>query len=150
LRRLLADLEGVTAIVPSGAPLPRFDCHCPLMSLPLAFKTDLDSIPAEVPYVRSDPARVSEWRGRLGGKPRPRIGIVWSGSIALKNDTRSMTLFDMLPLVREWAEWTSLQKAVPAADAALLASRADIRQFGDDLTDFAETAALVELMDIIV
>ncbi len=112
LLRLLADLEGVTQVVPRGALLPAFDCHCPLMSLPLAFKTDLSNIPAHIPYIRSDAARVADWQAKLGKKNKPRVGVVWSGSKALKNDRRSMALGDMLPLVRDWAEWVSLQKEV--------------------------------------
>ena len=75
---------------------------------------------------------------------------MWSGSTALKNDRRSMALAEMLPLLRDWAEWVSLQKEVHDADIALLASRADIREVGAELSDFAETAAVVELMDVVV
>ena len=103
LKELLSGLEGVAAIVERGAPLPAFDYHCPLMSLPLAFKTELGSVPAIIPYIRSDPARVAHWKARLGAANKPRVGIVWSGSTALKNDKRSMTLADMLPLLRPWA-----------------------------------------------
>ncbi|HTR58227.1 MAG TPA: tetratricopeptide repeat-containing glycosyltransferase family protein [Casimicrobiaceae bacterium] len=151
LLTLLADLEGVTEILPRGAPLPAFDSHCPLLSLPLAFKTDLSNIPAVMPYVHSDPARVAAWRERLGPKTRPRVGLVWSGSAALKNDKRSMALAEMLPLLANVrVEWISLQKDVPAADMGLLASRADLRHVGDELNDFAATAAVVELMDLVV
>jgi tetratricopeptide (TPR) repeat protein len=147
---LLSDLEGVTRAVPRGAPLPAFDCHCPLMSLPLAFKTDLSNIPADIPYVRSDHERVGAWRATLGNKHKPRVGVVWGGSKALRNDKRSMTLAQMLPLLRDWAEWVSLQKEVRESDAALLASRTDLRHFGDELNDFVDTAALIELMDLVV
>jgi tetratricopeptide (TPR) repeat protein len=150
LVQLLADLEGVTEILPNGAPLPAFDYHCPLMSLPLAFRSDLSSIPAGIPYIRSDPGRVAAWRAKLGKKSKPRVGLVWSGSTALKNDKRSMALAEMLPLVRDWAQWVSLQKEVREADIALLTSRADLRHFGGELRDFADTAALVELMDVVV
>ena len=154
LLSLLADLAGVAEILPVGAPLPAFDCHCPLMSLPLAFRTGLHSVPASVPYVHSDPARVAAWEPRLGAKTKPRVGFVWSGSTALKNDHRSMALAEMLPLVRDWAEWVSLQKEVPEAELELLddllTSRPDVRHFGSELRDFADTAALVELMDIVV
>lgn len=150
LLRLLADLEGVTEIVGSGAPLPAFDCHCPLMSLPLAFRTGVHDVPAQVPYVRSDPGRVAAWQAILGEQRRSRVGLVWSGSTALKNDRRSMALAQMLPLVREWAEWVSLQKEVREDEKALLTSRADLRHFGAELKDFADTAALVELMDVVV
>jgi tetratricopeptide (TPR) repeat protein len=151
LLTLLADLEGVTELLPRGAPLPAFDSHRPLLSLPLAFETDLSSIPAVIPYVRSDRARVAAWQERLGPKAKPRAGLVWSGSAALKNDKRSMALVEMLPLLANArAEWISLQKDVPAADMGLLASRADLHHVGNELNDFAATAAVVELMDIIV
>jgi hypothetical protein len=150
LLRLLADLEGIAEILPSGASLPSFDYHCPLMSLPLAFKTDLQSIPASIPYVRSDPARVAAWRARLGARNRPRVGLVWSGSTALRNDKRSMALAEMLPLVRDWADWVSLQKEVRDTEIALLATRPDLRHVGGELTDFSDTAALVDLMDVVV
>ncbi len=147
---LLADLEGIEQAVPRGAPLPAFDYHCPLMSLPLAFKTDLGNVPANIPYIRSDAARAAAWQAKLGEKRKPRVGVVWSGSKALRNDRRSMALADMLPLVRDWAEWVSLQKEVRESEAALLTSRADLRHVGGELEDFADTAALVELMDVVV
>ncbi len=150
LLHLLADLEGVAEILPRGAPLPAFDYHCPLMSLPLAFRTGLHDVPARIPYVRSDPGRVAAWQAILGEKHKPRVGVVWSGSTALKNDRRSMALAQMLPLVRDWAEWVSLQKEVREGEMALLASRGDLRHFGSELRDFADTAALVELMDVVV
>lgn len=147
---LLADLEGVTQAVPRGSPLPLFDYHCPLMSLPLAFKTNLSNIPANIPYIRSDPTRVAAWQEKLGRKSKPRVGVAWSGSRSQRNDKRSMALTEMLPLVREWAEWVSLQKEVRDSDAALLASRPELRRLGGELKDFADTAALVELLDIVV
>src|SRR2546425_1153985 len=147
---MVADLEGVTQAVPRGAPLPEFDYHCPLMSLPLAFRTDLGNIPADIPYIRSDAARVAAWQAKLGKKDKPRIGVVWSGSKALRNDRRSMTLAEMLPLVGDWTEWVSLQKDVRESETALLASRADVRHLGDELEDFADTAALIELLDLLV
>ena len=150
LLQLLAGLEGIAEILPTGAPLPDFDCHCPLMSLPLAFRTDLQSIPARIPYVRSDPGRVADWQATLGAKTRPRLGLVWSGSAALRQDKRSMALAEMLPLVRDWADWVSLQKEVRQADAGLLAHRQEIRHYGEALTDFADTAALIDLMDLVV
>lgn len=147
---LLANLEGATRVLARGGPLPAFDCQCPLMSLPLAFKTDLQTIPTDVPYVRSDPVRVAAWKNRLGEATKPRVGLAWSGSVALRNDKRSMALAEALPLVGNRAQWVSLQKEVRNADAALLASRTDILHFGADLTDFADTAALIELLDLVV
>lgn len=147
---LLRSLEGVSEVVPQGAPLPPFDCHCPLLSLPLAFRTDLDNLPAKIPYLRCDAARARAWQARLGRRERPRVGLVWRGSTKLRNDRRSMALADLLPLAGDWAEWVSLQKEVGPADARLLSSRPDIRRVESELRDFADTAALVELMDLVV
>jgi len=150
LVRVLSDMSGVAQIVRAGDPLPAFDFHCPLMSLPLAFKTGVHDVPTHVPYVRSQASDVALWRDRLGRKTKPRVGVVWSGSMALKNDKRSMTLVQMLPLLRHWAEWVSLQKELSSDDAALLAVHPEIRHFGDELSDFADTAALIELVDLVV
>jgi hypothetical protein len=82
---------------------------------------------------------------------KPRVGLVWSGSALHRNDrNRSIALAEILPLVRDWADWISLQKDVSECDAAALASRADVRHVGGELEDFADTAALVELMDVVV
>jgi tetratricopeptide (TPR) repeat protein len=147
---LLRTLEGVDQLVARGDPLPAFDMHCPLMSVPRALRTSVETIPRHVPYLASDPARVAAWRERLGPARAPRVGLVWSGSQGLRNDKRSATLAAVLPLVRPGIEWVSLQKEVTAADAALLAAHPEIRDVSGELADFGETAALVELLDLVV
>ena len=148
---LLQALRGVRAVVARGEPLPRFDCHCPLLSLPHAFRTDLASVPAEVPYLRADPARVAHWRERLGEARKPRIGIAWSGRAAQTDDARrSMTLADLAPLLTSRYEIVSLQKEVRERDRATLERHAGIRHFGDELRDFGDTAALCELVDAVL
>ncbi|KVN21083.1 MULTISPECIES: tetratricopeptide repeat protein [unclassified Burkholderia] len=150
LKTLFATLDGVDALVARGEPLPPFDLHCPLLSLPLELRTDLSSIPADVPYLRADPVRVERWRMRLGASGRPRVGLVWSGNPLHVNDrNRSMTLADLLPLLDDRYEWVSLQKVMrdddrPALDAS------PVRFVGDELADFADTAALVEAMDAVI
>lgn len=146
----LSTLEGVERVFARGEALPDFDLHCPLMSLPLAFRTDLASVPAQVPYLSADPVRVAAWRERLGDGARRRIGIVWSGSQGLRNDRRSMGLERVLPLLAGEFEWLGLQKELGPEDVALLSSRPDIRDMGPLLHDFAETAALVECLDLLV
>jgi tetratricopeptide (TPR) repeat protein len=149
---LLTALAGTDKVLPNGARLPAFDYHCPLMSLPLAFKTALKTIPADVPYVHSDPARVAQWRKRLGRKSKnPRIGLVWRGNPAHRNDeNRSLALTNLLPLLQHKAEWISLQHTVSDSDAAMLEQHNGIRHFGAQLKDFADTAALVALMDMVI
>lgn len=151
LKSLLAKVEGVSQLLVSGETLPAFDYHCPLLSLPLAFKTTLASIPAEVPYLDSDPITVSKWRGKLGEQTLPRVGLVWSGSTTHRNDqNRSIPLADFARLVSDQFQLVSLQKEVRAADKLVLDERQDIQYFGDDLNDFTDTAALVELMDVVI
>jgi tetratricopeptide (TPR) repeat protein len=148
---LLLMLAGPTQVLSKGSPLPATDYHCPLLSLPLACKTDVPDIPADIPYLRSDPARVAVWRDALRNGAKPRIGLVWSGGTVHRNDhNRSIALSEMVPLLGEWAEWTSLQKEVRDADAPVLAAHPAIHHVGGQLQDFADTAALVELMDVVV
>jgi hypothetical protein len=131
--------------------LPPFDYHCPLLSLPLAFGTRLETIPADIPYVFSDSVRVGEWRDRLGKKTRPRIGVAWSGQIWHKNDrNRSVPLSQIAGLGAPHAEFISLQKDLRPAEKPLLLSRPEIRHFGDEFKDFADTAALVDLVDLVI
>jgi tetratricopeptide (TPR) repeat protein len=152
LAPLLAGLEGVDRLLVTGEPLPPFDVHCPLLSVPLAFNTGLSTIPAGVPYLRSAPDRVGAWQARLGPRTLPRVGLVWSGSVGHKNDrNRSIPLASFsraLPAGR--AQYVSLQKDVREGDRPVLAARTDILHFGNELEDFADTAALVDLMDVVV
>jgi tetratricopeptide (TPR) repeat protein len=150
LMGLLGSLDNVDALVSRGGPLPPFDLHCPLLSLPLEFRTDLATIPANVPYVQADAAIVERWKERLGPSLRPRVGLVWSGNPLHLNDrNRSMELTELLPLLDDAFDWVSLQKVVRDEDKPVLASSA-IRDVSAQLTDFSETAALIELMDYVV
>jgi len=150
LRPLLASLAGADIVVARGTPLPPFDLHCPLLSLPREFRTGLASIPADVPYLRADRERLERWRERLGPSTRPRVGLVWSGNPNHLNDrNRSMALAELLPLVDERCEWISLQKIIRDEDKPALES-SPIRHVGEQLADFADTAALTQLMDCVV
>jgi tetratricopeptide (TPR) repeat protein len=149
LVRLLSGLP--CRVVPAGTPLPAFDLHCPLMSLPLAFGTRLETVPAALPYLSADPAAVARWQERLGATDLRRVGIVWSGNPKHKNDrNRSLPLDTVARIGRAGCELVSLQKDVRADDACVLAARPDIRSFAHDLSDFADTAALVAAMDLVV
>ncbi|NTU58115.1 MAG: tetratricopeptide repeat protein [Chlorobiaceae bacterium] len=148
---LLRQLDGVAEFVVKGETLPDFDCHCPLMSLPLAFRTTLETIPSASKYLSVDRGRVRDWSHRLGTKKTPRIGLVWSGDTTHKNDgNRSVLLSSLLNALPSGFQYVSLQKEVRSVDLAKLQSRSDIRHFGDELKDFTDTAALCELMDVVI
>jgi len=148
---LLRGLAGVAELIGRGEPLPDFDYHCPLLSLPLAFNTDLESIPTPHRYLHTEPEIVSQWEARLGEKSAPRVGLVWSGSSTHKDDhNRSIPLSQLLQHLPDGFEYVSLQKDVRDSDKAVLESGAKLLHFGDDLNDFTDTAALCELMDVVI
>jgi tetratricopeptide (TPR) repeat protein len=148
---LLGRLEGVSKIVARGDPLPPFDCHCPLLSLPLAFRTTLETIPSRIPYLRSDADKTARWEARLGAKSRPRIGLVWSGNPRQSNDdNRSIRLAEWAPLLSADFEWVSLQKEVREVDRGFLRDSPAILDFAGDLNDFGDTASLCECLDLVI
>lgn len=148
---LLQDLEGVALLVAKGQALPAFDYHCPLMSLPLAFKTQMGTIPSASSYLSSDPQRVQQWSDKLGPKTQPRVGLVWCGSTVHDDDhTRSLTLAQLLAYLPADIDYVSLQKEVRHADQVVLQAHPDIRHLGDQLQDFADTAAVCALMDVVI
>ena len=151
LANLLTGLDGVSHVIVKGEALPAFDYHCPLGSLPAAFKTDIDSIPAPKGYLGSSDDKRTKWHGRLGPKTKRRVGVVWSGNTQHKNDhNRSLPLADFVRVLTPDFEYVSLQKDVREEDRETLRSRPDIRHFGEDLADFTDTAALCDLLDVVV
>jgi hypothetical protein len=121
-----------------------------LLSLPLAFATRLETIPSATPYLRA-PAQAPDWEGRLGPGDRARVGLVWSGNPRHKNDLRRSIALDALsPLLDAAATFVSLQRDVRAGDAEVLKSRGSILDFGAELSNFADTAALISRLDLII
>ena len=151
LVNLLKNLEGVGQILAKGDPLPAMDYQCPLLSLPLAFKTELDSIPPLSQKITGDSAKIIQWQTILGVKTKPRVGLVWSGSVTHKNDHhRSITLSQLLPYLPSHMEYVCLQAELRDVDKKLIAQQPGIQYFGDALKDFTDTAALCELMDLVI
>lgn len=152
LRALLETLDGVDAFINKGEALPSFDYHCPLLSLPLALQTDIDSIPKSPAYLRADPEKVSEWAVRLGAKTKPRIGVVWSSTSKFKGDAqRSMTFSKFQQaLPHSDFQYVCLQKEIKESDLFSFSERQDVAFYGDQLHDFSDTAALVENLDLII
>jgi tetratricopeptide (TPR) repeat protein len=152
LHGLMSTLSSAICAVPRGEFLPDFDTHCPLLSLPRAFGTRLGTVPAAIPYLGADPRTVKEWDARLGRRQGARIGLAWSGNPMHKNDrNRSIPLESFLPILDGVdATFISVQRDVREVDAAVLKKRGEIQHFGQALKNFADTAALVSNLDLIV
>ena len=153
LRALMAGIAGVSQCLAFAPDLqrPAFDMHCPVMSLPLAFGTTLDTIPPANYLPPPSADRIAAWEARLGSHDRLRVGLVWSGNPHQANDRkRSIPLSTLLPLLDVEADFFSLQKELRPADRALLAQQSRIRDVSAELTDFADTAALISCLDVVV
>ncbi len=155
LHPLLSGLQGVTQCVGKFPPYPPFDLHCPITTLPLAAGTRLETIPSPASYL-PPPAqeRVRAWEQRLseraGGVRKLRVGLVWSGNPLHTNDhNRSIPLRVLLPLLNADATFISLQKDPRAEDRAALQT-SGIIDLSSGLTDYAETAALVSCLDLVI
>jgi hypothetical protein len=150
LTGLMATLKGSPIVIAKGDILPPFELHCPLMSLPLAFGTSLETIPADCPYLCANEQNRQMWKDRLGPRSRPRIGLAWSGAPGHRNDkNRSISLEGIAPLLMHDFEYHSLQKDVRPTDAPFL-SKSSIISHGDNLNDFVDTASLISEMDIVI
>ncbi|SAK44739.1 TPR repeat-containing protein [Caballeronia hypogeia] len=133
-----------------------WDVHSPLMSLPMAFDTSIDTVPADMPYLRADPRAAHRWSTRLaklGDAALPRIGIAWAGGRFRPevDALRSMPV-ELMDALVSWpqAHWISLQKPVDEAKSLLPRQRAHVIDWMDEVTDFADTAALVASLDLVI
>jgi len=151
LEALLAPLSPGAELLTSDEPPARFDYHCSFMSLPLAFGTTLESIPVSPRYLYADETRRPRFEALLTPRAKPRIGLAWSGNPAHVNgQNRSIALALLSPMLVEGADWISLQKEIRPGDAAALRDRGQVRFLGEALRDFADTAALLDLMDLVI
>ena len=153
LRDLLAEVRGVERVLTKSDPLPEFDFHCPLLSLPLAFGTTVETIPQAPSYLQARPEKVQHWAQRLGPRTtaRARIGIAWSGNPKHKNDrSRSMRLADFMRRLPSHCHYVVLQKDLRPADRAALNGHPQLACFESELQNFSDTAALIENLDMVI
>ncbi len=151
---LLAGLKGVAQVLPLGTPPPAFDRHCALTRLPQVFGTTMETVPAETPYLAPPVERLAPWRSALAqdsGDGRRLIGLVWAGNPGQGNDhNRSMPLAALSPILEmPGVRVVGLQKALRPGDADLLASPG-VLHLGERLQDFADTAAVVSMLDLVI
>ena len=150
LKDLLSSVSGIARCVIKGETLPDHDFHCSLASLPLAFGTEIDTIPSSVPYV-SISQHAKSWEAFLGPIGLARVGIVWSGNPDHGNDhNRSIPLKALTPLFDVDAQFVSLQKNVRESDLAIFRERVDILDAAPELDSFADTAALIQQLDLVI
>jgi tetratricopeptide (TPR) repeat protein len=160
LLRLLSTLDGVDQLIEAGQPLPPFDCHCPLLSLPLAFGTDEASIPSAAPYLFADADATRAWHERIdtNADKRLKVGLVWAGENRAhvaelrKIDARRSLAFErFVPLLDvPNVRFFSVQKGTAAQQLAQSGQRERLEDFTDALHDFADTAALVANLDLLI
>jgi len=150
LKALLESNHAALTVLARGEQLPRFDFHCPLLSLPLAFGTGRSTVPGASPYLAASSALTGQWRRRFEKSDRVRVGIAWFGNRAHTDDrNRSIPLATLKPLFAQPVQFVSLQQALSPDDRATVEGLR-ILDFGSELTDFSQTAALISLMDIVI
>jgi Flp pilus assembly protein TadD len=159
LVRLFAGLTGVDKVVGRSGPESPHDVHVPLLSLPHRLGTDVNTIPAEIPYLHAEPELVAEWGVRLGtaiasAGCRLRVGLIWAGNPSFKDDRRrSPGLEPLLPLLDvPGVAFFALQKGGGRADLERLHHRLGpaFTDLGPDIGDFADTAAIMTNLDLVI
>jgi tetratricopeptide (TPR) repeat protein len=149
LARLMRTATGVRKAVAQGAKLPKFDCHAPLLGVPGLVGTTLKTVPADVPYLAAEPTLARKWRKKLGGGDGLKIGIAWRGTAERRgNPARACPLTAFRPFLADGRfRLFGLQKDIAAEDKPLPKGIVDL---ADDLDDFADTAAAVAALDLVV
>ena len=152
LKTLFSEDPRVQCLYARGETLPAFDAHCPLLSLPLAFSTGLDSIPGDVPYLHVPDFHRRKWDGLLRTSAGPRVGFVWFGNRQHRNDlNRSIPasaagrFLEESPVVLH-----CLQKDIVNPEDAALAASPKMKCLTDQMEDFCDTAAFVERLDLVI
>ena len=151
LRSLFAGIEGASQVITRGNSLPAFELHSPLISLPLAFRTDLATIPANIPYLRPNPAAVQKFSQQLQGGGL-RVGLVWSGNPQhVRDPQRSLTLAQLQSLTEvHRTTFYSLQKGPAASQILDMPVEMNLIDLAPQLSDFADTAAVLANLDLVI
>jgi len=150
LKSLLASLRGVASICARGEALPALDWQTPLLSLPYAMGTTLESIPAENPYLSASPEKLAEWRPLLDRRRQPKIGIKWRAN-ETTGSRKSIPLELLRPLMATpGITCVALERDVLEGDARLLREVGDLAVPGPRLRDFSDTAAVVSMLDLVI
>ena len=162
LSETLKDLDGVFEFVTNVQPPPSTDYHCPLMSLPLAFSTTLDSIPNQMPYIFANKGKENFWKEKLASIQMPKVGLVWNGGFRPNqpelwgvNQRRNIPLALIRNLQHSGVHFISLQKGEIAEQELLEFQEAywpqgNFSNFNNELNNFSDTAALISNLDLVI
>jgi Tfp pilus assembly protein PilF len=153
LGRLLESVAGVDTVlsIPRGEPMPAFDVHAPLMSLPHLLGTTVATVPATVPYLSPTLDDTARWKARLGADRQFKVGLAWAGSRLHSNDShRSLPISELSALALDGVTIYSLQKDGASAALATLPDGLNVTDLGPALRDFAETAAAISQLDLVI
>ncbi len=150
LMALFEEMHLDCLLVKSGELVQSYDYHCPIMSLPLAFKTELDTIPSPIPYVTASQEKIEQWTARVN-QENLNIGLVWSGASGHQHDhLRSIALEKLQPLMTLPATYHALQNEFRGTDQPVLKQLDNLKTYHSLLNDFSETAALIAQMDLVI
>ena len=151
MRRLLTTIKGITVVSVQDVPLPHFDVHCPLLSLPRIFATNLLNIPATVPYLHVNPTERKHWDKRFSGKAL-KVGMVWAGNPATRRDhLRSPGLTSVAPLFSvPGVDFIVLQFGAGRNDLDARPLPANVLDLGEEIEDLADTAAIMSCLDLMI
>ncbi|MBI5109770.1 MAG: tetratricopeptide repeat protein [Rhodocyclales bacterium] len=152
LIELFAHSLPVAGVFSTTPELPSFDFHIPLLSLPLAFATTVDTVPADIPYLKAPWSRCVSWEQKLPRRAATRIGLVWAGSPSHTNDMhRSLSLSMLEPLLQTAScEFVVLQKEISEDDRRIIDKHPELVLASDKFEDFCDTAAAISTLDLVI
>jgi tetratricopeptide (TPR) repeat protein len=150
LKSLLTSLPDVFAVCARGETLPPVDWQTPLLSLPCALRTTLETVPAETPYLYPAPEKIAQWRPAIGAGGEPTIGIKWRAN-ETTGSSKSIPLELLRPLMEmSGLRFVALERDVLDSDARILRELGGVFVPGERLRDFSDTAAIVSALDLVI
>jgi len=152
LKSIMKNVNGITEVYNYKEQLPEFDFHCPLSKLPLIFRTDLDNIPSNIPYISITPDLFSFWKNKINSERHFKVGLAWAGNPEHRNDkNRSFPFEKYLPLFSlKNIKFYSLQIGPSSLRKINKPEGIDIIDLTEDIKDFSDTAALIENLDLVI
>ena len=152
MKTLMQGIQGVDRVLDRDEVIPEYHFYINLLSLPRIFATGLETIPADIPYIRADSERAKRWLTRLREDDALKVGLVWAGNAVHPNDRfRSMDLSMLGPILQvAGVRFVSLQKGPAAEMAGMVPKQADWLDIGRELEDFSDTAAVISQLDLVI